>query len=230
MNLKANILEVEVLEKYIEESKERGWIGSLDNIVSEYQALVKSLPYSWYFAESLDYKSISDNVKGNEMEFDALLFKLAKLKSRLVSYLDYSTIYIAIEFEELKKHIIDNIKKSKLTIDIAVAWLSDVEICRELVDANKRNIQIRILTIDCESNRRALNSLEKIVDVCYIKSNGNFMHNKFSIFDSEIIISGSYNWSYNAIGNDENIMIVINKEITDRFIIKFNELRTKYKS
>jgi hypothetical protein len=229
MNLKAHIMEICELEKYIISNKEKGWVGSLDNISNEYKALITSVPYSWYFSESLEYDKISDNIKGNDMEFDALLFKLAKLKSRLVAYSDYSTIHIGIEFNELKRHIIEQISKSKLSIEIAVAWISDKDICNELLKAHQRYVQIKILTIDCETNRKALSSLERLLDVRYAKKTGNFMHNKFSIFDNEVVISGSYNWSINAMGNDENIMIVINKEISGKFKMAFNDLWQRYK-
>jgi phosphatidylserine/phosphatidylglycerophosphate/cardiolipin synthase-like enzyme len=33
------------------------------------------------------------------------------------------------------------------------------------------------------------------------------MHHKFCIIDGYVVITGSYNWSYNAENNDENILI-----------------------
>lgn len=35
-----------------------------------------------------------------------------------------------------------------------------------------------------------------------------FLHNKFCIIDYSIIINGSYNWTYSAINNEENILIL----------------------
>ena len=54
------------------------------------------------------------------------------------------------------------------------------------------------------------------------------MHNKFAIFDDTIIITGSYNWSSNAAKNIENIVIILDKELADSFILKFNQLSVKF--
>ncbi|MFW5852635.1 MAG: phospholipase D-like domain-containing protein [Nanoarchaeota archaeon] len=55
------------------------------------------------------------------------------------------------------------------------------------------------------------------------------LHNKVFIIDDKITITGSYNPSKNAnINNDENIVIITSREITEKYINEFNKLWKLY--
>jgi len=54
------------------------------------------------------------------------------------------------------------------------------------------------------------------------------MHNKVMIIDSEIVVTGSYNWSVSAEErNDENIIIVRSRKIAEEYERKFEEIWMK---
>ncbi len=56
-------------------------------------------------------------------------------------------------------------------------------------------------------------------------SNKNNMHHKVFIIDEEIVITGSYNPTGNGNkGNDENVLIIYDKDIASRFIKEFDSL------
>jgi phosphatidylserine/phosphatidylglycerophosphate/cardiolipin synthase-like enzyme len=51
------------------------------------------------------------------------------------------------------------------------------------------------------------------------------MHHKFMIVDGELVVTGSYNWSTAAEDrNDENFVVIRDKEVVDRFTQEFNRL------
>ena len=55
--------------------------------------------------------------------------------------------------------------------------------------------------------------------------NRGAMHHKVIIIDGERVIMGSYNYSRNANRyNDENIMIIDNREIAGRYLAEFKRL------
>lgn len=55
------------------------------------------------------------------------------------------------------------------------------------------------------------------------------MHNKFCIIDSNIVITGSYNWSFKARMNDENILIIQNdNSLTKQFENNFFDLKPQF--
>lgn len=55
------------------------------------------------------------------------------------------------------------------------------------------------------------------------------MHHKFCIIDDEILINGSYNWTYYAETiNEENILIIKEKTIISSFVAEFERLLKSY--
>ena len=84
--------------------------------------------------------------------------------------------------------------------------------------SKKRNngIQIRILTSDEPSNSRLLKNLCDNFEVVKIPQWGensqNRMHDKFCIIDLEYVMHGSYNWSRNAMSNNETLATALDKD------------------
>ena len=55
------------------------------------------------------------------------------------------------------------------------------------------------------------------------------MHNKFCVIDYSTVITGSYNWSYKAESNFENVIITSNDTtLAEQFISEFNNIRRQY--
>lgn len=55
------------------------------------------------------------------------------------------------------------------------------------------------------------------------------MHNKFCVIDYSTVITGSYNWSYKAESNFENVIITHNDTtLAEQFIAEFNSIRKHY--
>lgn len=114
-------------------------------------------------------------------------------------------------FENIKQIILDNLKKSKKEIQIAMAWFTNHEIFEVLVE-RVREIPIHLIVINDDINNR----LDGLNFQKFIDNGGNFyfglqetpMHNKFCIIDGEILITGSYNYTYLAETiNKENIIV-----------------------
>ena len=59
--------------------------------------------------------------------------------------------------------------------------------------------------------------------------NMDLMHNKFCVIDGYTVITGSYNWSYKAQKNHENIIITKGDDVlAKQFINQFVALRQMY--
>jgi cardiolipin hydrolase len=51
------------------------------------------------------------------------------------------------------------------------------------------------------------------------------MHHKFAIIDESVIVTGSFNWTTQAVkNNQENILFYENKELASRYIEEYNKL------
>jgi phosphatidylserine/phosphatidylglycerophosphate/cardiolipin synthase-like enzyme len=65
----------------------------------------------------------------------------------------------------------------------------------------------------------------------YKVGNGDteLMHNKFCVIDYNTVITGSYNWSYKAENNFENIIIHSQDyELANQFVNEFKQIVKKY--
>lgn len=114
-------------------------------------------------------------------------------------------------FEDIEKHIMSRLNSSQSSIFVAVAWFTNQLLFDSLMDALKKNIAVKILILDDILNRNEFGLdfgiLTKLgADVRFAKKNFGTMHNKFCIIDN-LVITGSYNWTYHANNNSENILM-----------------------
>jgi cardiolipin hydrolase len=51
------------------------------------------------------------------------------------------------------------------------------------------------------------------------------MHNKFVVIDSEVLITGSFNWTSQAVNsNQENLLILQNESLCELYQLEFEKL------
>ena len=136
-----------------------------------------------------------------------------------------ATVY----FRNIKEEIISNIHRASKDIRVAVAWLTDEDIIWAFTKRQEAGINVKVVISDREENFKNNKKFIK-----FLQHGGNlyiattkFLHNKFCILDDSVLINGSYNWSYPAICNEENIIIMnldpeIDSELLKRFTAKFN--------
>jgi hypothetical protein len=138
---------------------------------------------------------------------------------------------VTVHFQNIKDEIISNIKKANKEIKVAVAWLTDEDIIRIIGQRSAAGISVKIIISDSKENFKNSNKLKELIknkSQLFIVS-PRFLHHKFCIIDDSIIINGSYNWTYYAQSNEENVMILtLNKtrKEDEAILIKFN---TKFK-
>ncbi len=137
---------------------------------------------------------------------------------------------ITSHFKEIRKELLQVLSQSKQDISIAVYWFTNQELFDCLLEQLNRKINVRlIIHNDFINNRESGLEFQQLIDSgCefYFSDNDNPMHNKFCIIDGEVLVNGSYNWTYYAEEkNRENIIIIKNeKEVIDSFVNEFNRL------
>lgn len=127
-------------------------------------------------------------------------------------------------FENIKGEILDQISTAKSSIFVAVAWFTDHEIIDILADKASMGVSVDVLI--SKDDKNALDRFYRLIEAGgdVYASGGvdfkstDFMHNKFCVIDYTIFITGSYNWTANAVSNQENI-IVGNNAITSSLFL-----------
>lgn len=138
-------------------------------------------------------------------------------------------------FDNIQNEILNELKKANKSIYVAVAWLTDRIIFNELCNKAKSGLEVELMLINDTINNELTsfnhNQLaEGGGNVLFVNPSkyGAIMHHKFCVIDGVTIITGSYNWSYKAQINDENIIITSEaSELGIKFINEFNSIKDR---
>jgi len=146
-------------------------------------------------------------------------------------------------FEDIRSQILKNIKNANKTIYICMAWFTDSLILDELNKKLKEGVTIEIILLDHSSNKTNNNFLTGIQQLINFKLNlaifkklggeiilihdvnDFYLHSKFCIIDEATVITGSYNWTFKAIYNIENIVIINDEETSKKFIEEYKRIK-----
>lgn len=123
------------------------------------------------------------------------------------------------------------IRNAHSTIDICVFTISDNIITEALLSAHFKGITIRIIT-DNEKQFDQGSDIERLrnsgIEIRTDFSHAH-MHHKFALFDSKVVLSGSYNWTSSAKEeNFENVIVSDNTKLVKDFYLEYVRLWNKF--
>jgi phosphatidylserine/phosphatidylglycerophosphate/cardiolipin synthase-like enzyme len=129
--------------------------------------------------------------------------------------------------EQCDSLLINLISQAKKSIYVAIYSFTRDSLARALIDAKNRGVEVKVV-IEEENAYGQGSDYQMLKDAGIdIRLDGNpaLMHHKFMIVDGELVVTGSYNWSTAAEDrNDENFVVIRDKEVVDRFTQEFNRL------
>ena len=122
--------------------------------------------------------------------------------------------------------IIKAIDSSTSTIDLAIFDLTSQDIRQAFERAKNRGVKVRIVA-DSRQAKGAHSVIQSMLDegfnirIRHGKGRG-IMHNKFAVFDGKLMVTGSYNWTYNAEHNNyENAIFISDPETIKKYLQEF---------
>ena len=132
-------------------------------------------------------------------------------------------------FENIAERIEEEINKAQKDIYLAVAWFTNKNLFNSLVKKSQEGVKVILVISDNEINRNSsinYNDIQKGESkLFWIGGDKSFMHNKFCIIDDYVVITGSYNWSYKAETNFENVVITCGDgELATQFKNEINRI------
>lgn len=133
-------------------------------------------------------------------------------------------------FKNIRCEILQELEKAKKTIQIAVYWFTNHDLFNKLKQKLDEGIIVElIIHNDYINNRDSGLPFQNLINSggkFYFSDDNNPMHNKFCIVDSQVLINGSYNWTYYAESkNRENVLIIKEeKEVIEAFKVEFQQL------
>jgi hypothetical protein len=133
-------------------------------------------------------------------------------------------------FHNIRSSIISEIEKANKSLKVAVYWFTNYELFEVLYQKQLNGVQCDlIIHNDYINNRETGLPFQKFIDAggkFYFSDEENPMHNKFCIIDNQVLINGSYNWTYYAESkNRENVLIIKDeKDVIIAFEVEFLKL------
>ena len=137
---------------------------------------------------------------------------------------------VEAHFSNIRKSILKEVSKASESLKVAVYWFTNHELFDLLYQKQREGVQCElIIHNDYINNRETGLPFQKFIDAggkFYFSDEENPMHNKFCIIDQEVLINGSYNWTYYAESkNHENILIIKEESaVINAFAREFSDL------
>lgn len=131
-------------------------------------------------------------------------------------------------FDNIEDTIIRVLASAKDRIMVAVAWFTNQNLFNALAYALEHHVSVSIVTLDDILNRNEFGlNFGQLADngakIRFCKNKLSTMHNKFCVVDDKVI-TGSYNWTYHANQNFENILITDEMDVVDAYHKQFQAL------
>ena len=139
-------------------------------------------------------------------------------------------------FEDIQQHILIELEKAKSSIQIAVAWFTDINLFSSLCNKANSGIAVELMLMNDEINNSSginydllCNAGGKVWKIGDKNKPDRLMRNKFCIIDNKTVINGSYNWTNKARQNHESITIITeNIEFALQFNNEFRAIKENY--
>lgn len=137
-------------------------------------------------------------------------------------------------FENIAERVQQEISKAQKSVFISVACFTNKNIFNELVNKARSGCIVSLIISNGKINpNSSIDFDELITDKSKVYKIGNgeteLLGNKFCVIDYSTVITGSYNWSYQAESNFENVIITSNDTtLAEQFISEFKSIRKQY--
>lgn len=168
----------------------------------------------------------------------SVLEGLRKLVHRMETDLyDPKPRYIDAFFFPNKANItklVNYIKKAQKSLLICVFNLTNDDLANAVLDRHRNGVAVRIITDDeCCKNKGN--------DIQYLADGGiptrtddapdYHMHNKFMVVDNSFLLTGSFNWTFQAgANNQENLLVVDNPFYIEKYSEEFEKLWKQFEN
>lgn len=138
-----------------------------------------------------------------------------------------------VVFENIEARILKEIKDAHYSIFVSVAWFTNKKLFDALLEKAKTNCYVSIIIQLDEINSQCGIDYGQIQigrsECLQISKDSELLHDKFCVIDFQKVITGSYNWTYKASHNSENILILTDPSVAAQYISRFEQQKVKLK-
>ena len=130
-------------------------------------------------------------------------------------------------FQNLSGIVCQYLAGARTRIQIAICWFSHREIFGLLLQKLRDEVAVELI-LEYDSQNISAHGLNfskfiKLGGRLYAYRDSALMHHKFALIDEQLLLTGSFNWTYNS--NAENIIAIEASELLAAFRNEFNRLK-----
>ena len=129
--------------------------------------------------------------------------------------------------DECDDLLISLINSAQKYIHIMIYVFTLDRLAEALINAHERGVEVKVI-VESEKAYIRGSEVERLVDYgvsVALDGNPNFMHHKVMIVDGEVVVTGSYNWSYSAEEkNDENVVVIASERVAEMYELEFQRV------
>jgi cardiolipin hydrolase len=123
------------------------------------------------------------------------------------------------------------LQQAKHSISVCMLTIASRELGDILISAHQAGVIVRVVTNDEQLmfSGTQVNRLRRAGIQVRVDTTAFLMHHKFVVVDGELLMSGSLNWTTQALcGNQENIIVTSEPKLVEPFINQFEMLWKQY--
>jgi len=121
---------------------------------------------------------------------------------------------------------------AKTSLEVCVFTISNDTIAKALEKLHAKGVKVRIISDDESAKNKGSDIFTMAAKGIPTRTDTNpnaHMHNKYVIIDNKILITGSFNWTWQAVSaNQENLLIVEKEDLVRRYKDSFEKLWTQF--
>lgn len=133
--------------------------------------------------------------------------------------------------EDCLEAIREGFDRARRRADVCVFTITDDRITTAMLEAHRRGVQLRVIS-DNDKSYDVGSDIERLTRAgiaVRIDRTEHHMHHKFAIFDGEVLLTGSYNWTRSAAqNNEENIVVTREGALVRGFSEEFERLWKRF--
>lgn len=124
------------------------------------------------------------------------------------------------------------IKKARKTIELAIFSFTNDDLANAIIEAHKNGVKVRIITDDEAMKGKGADAQRAADEGIPVRTDSEVqyhMHNKYLIVDDLFVLTGSFNWTFQAgKSNQENVVVVDDDYIVHKYSENFNDLWVQF--
>lgn len=132
--------------------------------------------------------------------------------------------------DDLQAVLLEHLSQAKSTIQVAVAWFTDVPLFNKLLERQRAGVRVELIITRHEINEQCSNDHEAIAEngglFLQLGTDDQLMHHKFCIVDRKVVLQGSFNWTKRANQSNNETLTVIEEDpaTVNQFLAEFERM------